>query len=103
MINKFKKHQVEEIRQYIEDNADLYNKLIIFGKSIDPNSTIDDDLEVAVSMANPEDAEDDEAQMDLFCTIDEITNGKFDLVIINSSENSNNIIGLVNKGEIIYG
>ncbi len=103
MVNPIKQPQVDAIKDYIEKHPDRYNKLIVFGKSITEETTADDYLEIAVQMTNPKDADDDNALLDLFCKVDDITDGKFDLVIINCQHNSSNIMNIVNKGDIIYG
>ena len=103
MVNPIKQSQVDAIKKYVEENPDRYNKLVIFGKSITDEVKADDFLEVAIQMTNQEEADDDNALLDLFCKIDDITEGKFDLVIINCQNNSSNIMNLVNKGDVIYG
>lgn len=102
MINPIKVSQVNELKDYIKENSDKYNKLVIFGKSITNECTDDDFLEIAVQTTNPKDADNDEALLNLFCKIDDITDGKFDLIIINSKYNTSNILELVNKGEVVY-
>lgn len=103
MVNPIKQSQVDAIKKYVEENPDRYNKLVIFGKSITDEVKADDFLEVAIQMTNQKEADDDNALLDLFCKIDDITEGKFDLVIINCQNNSSNIMNLVNKGDVIYG
>lgn len=103
MINASKRKQVEDIKKYLESNSDKYCKLVIFGKSITEESKESDFLELAVEMTNQKDANDDNALLDLFCKVDDITNGKFDLVIINCQNNSSNVMDLISKGEVVYG
>lgn len=103
MVNPIKQSQVDAIKKYVEENPDRYNKMIIFGKSVTEECKESDYLEVAIQMTNQKDADDDNALLDLFCKVDDITDGKFDLVILNSNNNSSNIMNLVSKGDIIYG
>ena len=103
MVNPIKQSQVDAIKKYVEENPDRYNKMIIFGKSITEECKESDYLEVAIQMTNQKEADDDNALLDLFCKVDDITDGKFDLVILNSNNNSSNIMDLVSKGDIIYG
>lgn len=103
MVNPIKQSQVDAIKKYVEENSDRYNKIVIFGKSITDEVKADDFLEVAIQMTNQKEADDDNALLDLFCKVDDITEGKFDLVIINCQNNSSNIMNLVNKGDVIYG
>lgn len=103
MVNPVKQSQVDAIKKYVADNPDRYNKMIVFGKSITEECKESDYLEVAIQMTNQKEADDDNALLDLFCKVDDITDGKFDLVILNSSNNSSNIMDLVSKGDIIYG
>lgn len=103
MVNPIKQSQVEAIKKYVEDNPDRYNKMIVFGKSITEECKESDYLEVAIQMTNQKEADDDNALLDLFCKVDDITDGKFDLVILNCNNNSSNIMDLVSKGDIIYG
>ncbi len=103
MVNPIKQSQVDAIKKYVEENPDRYNKMIVFGKSITEECKESDYLEVAIQMTNQKEADDDNALLDLFCKVDDITDGKFDLVILNSNNNSSNIMDLVSKGDIIYG
>lgn len=103
MVNPIKQSQVDAIKKYVEDNPDRYNKMIVFGKSITEECKESDYLEVAIQMTNQNDANDDNALLDLFCKVDDITNGKFDLVIINCQNNSSNVMDLISKGEVVYG
>ena len=103
MVNPIKQSQVDAIKKYVEDNPDRYNKMIVFGKSITEECKESDYLEVAIQMTNQKEANDDNALLDLFCKVDDITDGKFDLVILNCNNNSSNIMDLVSKGDIIYG
>lgn len=103
MVNPIKQSQVDAIKKYVEDNPDRYNKMIVFGKSITEECKESDYLEVAIQMTNQKEADDDNALLDLFCKVDDITDGKFDLVILNCNNNSSNIMDLVSKGDIIYG
>jgi len=102
MIIASKQDQVNKIKQYIESNATLYSKCIIFGKCTRKEGTSNDYLGVAVYTINDAMADDDEALFDLFCTVDDITEGKFDLSILNSI-NSRNLQAEIEKGEVIYG
>lgn len=102
MVNPIKQSQVDAIKNYIASNPDRYNKLVIFGKSITEECKNEDFLDVAVQMTSQKEANDDNALLDLFCKVDDITDGKFDLVIINCQNNSSNVMNLVNKGEVIY-
>lgn len=103
MVNPIKQAQVDAIKKYVVENPDRYNKMIVFGKSITEECKESDYLEVAIQMTNQTEANDDNALLDLFCKVDDITDGKFDLVILNCNNNSSNIMNLVSKGDIIYG
>lgn len=103
MVNPIKQAQVDAIKKYVVENPDRYNKMIVFGKSITEECKESDYLEVAIQMTNQKEADDDNALLDLFCKVDDITDGKFDLVILNCNNNSSNIMNLVSKGDIIYG
>lgn len=102
MIIASKLSQVEEIKKYLESHSDMYNKCIIFGKCTTNNGNSDDYLEIAIQTTDDNIADDDEALFDLFCTVDDITEGLFDLNIINS-KNSRNITSELEKGVLIYG
>ena len=103
MVNPIKQSQVDAIKKYVEENPDRYNKMVVFGKSITEECKESDYLEVAIQMTNQKEADNDNALLDLFCKVDDITDGKFDLVILNCNNNSSNIMDLVSKGDIIYG
>ena len=102
MIIASKQKQVEKIKKYIENNSNLYNKLVIFGKCITDEGKDTDYLDVAVQTVDQSMADDNDALLDLFCAIDDITEGLFDLTIINCQNNSSNTIKEINKGEVIY-
>src|SRR5574344_1944314 len=102
MIIKSKLEQVEQIKKYIESNNNLYNKLVIYGVCTTPEGTDKDYLGVAVQTIDNSLADNDDGLLDLFCAVDDITEGKFDLVIINS-RNTRNIANNIKKGELLYG
>ena len=101
MINKTKQSQVDSLKQYIESNS-KYNKLVIFGKCITEDAKDTDFLDIAVQTVNDADANDNDELLDLYCAVDDITDGRFNLTIINCEYNSINIMNEINKGEIIY-
>lgn len=102
MIIASKISQVEEIKKYVESNSTMYNKCIIFGKCTTNEGTSEDYLGVAIQTVDDEIADNDEALFELFCTIDDVTEGLFDLTILNS-KNSRNIRSEIEKGVLIYG
>lgn len=102
MIIISKQKQVEKIKKYIESNSNLYNKLVIFGKCITAEGKDTDYLDIAVQTVDKAMADDNDALLELFCTIDDITEGLFDLTIINCQNNSSNTLKEISKGEVVY-
>lgn len=102
MIIKSKLSQVEQIKKYIESNNNLYNKLVIYGVCTTPDGTDKNYLGVAVQTIDNSLADNDDGLLDLFCNVDEITEGKFDLSIINSKYIASNLKNIIEKGELVY-
>lgn len=102
MIIKSKLLQVDKIKKYIESHNDLYDKLVIYGSCTTSEGTDKDYLGVAIQTIHKAMADNDDALLDLFCAIDDITEGKFDLTIINSNYLSSNIKNTIEKGELVY-
>ena len=100
MIIASKQSQVSEIKKYIEENSDKYEKLYVFGVCTKAEATSEDYLDLAVKTIDDDLADDDEALLDLFTAISHITEGKFNIFMLNGLNAID--IPYEHEGELIY-
>ena len=101
MVNPIKMSQVNKIATFIKANNNKYDKLVVFGKCLTSEVKEDDILELGVNVVDFN-VEDYDFLYDLYLTVDDITDGKFDIVIINDPYVLHSVINEINKGDIIY-
>lgn len=101
MICKKKQEQVKKICDYIMENDTIYDKLVIFGECLE-EVTDDVFLDVAVKTVKDEDATSEDILFDLVSTIDDITEGRFNLIVINDPDVTTNILHNIEKGVVVY-
>lgn len=106
MILLEKQKQVDKIRDYIMEHRQIYDKLVIFGEATyeDLPKELEEDvfLDVAVRTVREEDATNDDIHFELACEIDDITDGKFNLIIMNDPNVATSVLHEIENGEIIY-
>lgn len=103
MVNTKKQKYVDLVINYVKKFPNKFNKLVVYGESID--STIEDPttIDFAVGLVREEDAKDYELLGDLLSYIGDIVDeGNCSLVPIDSNTISNFCMSNILKGEIVY-
>lgn len=103
MVNTKKQKYVDLVIDYVKKFPNKFNKLVVYGESID--STIEDPttIDFAVGLVREEDAKDYELLGDLLSYIGDIVDeGNCSLVPIDSNTISNFCMSNILKGEIVY-
>lgn len=106
MILEKRQKQVNKIREYIMKNSRVFDKLVIFGEATDDDypeeAEKDVYLDVAVKTVRDEDATDDDILFELISEIDEVTGGRFHLIIMNDTNVTSNVLHNIEKGVVVY-
>lgn len=98
-MNPFLRQKVNKIAKYAKSNYEWINKLIVFGEVLDDDSEMDV-IEFAVEFNDAFDT--DECFDDLVTVIDDISEGMFDLLLMNGDNLTPSVLSEIEKGEIIY-
>lgn len=106
MIHPKKQEQIDKIREYIVKHSMLYDKLVIFGDAacggLSEEGIDDIFLDVAVKTIREEDATDSDVLFDLYAAIDDATEGRFHLIIMNDPDVTTNVRSSIDKGVVVY-
>ena len=93
------KSKLDKIAKYAKNNSDWIRKLIVFGDVLVDNNE-DDIIELAVDFND--DFDIDECFDNLITIIDNISEGMFELLIINGDNLTSNALKEIEEGVVIY-
>lgn len=103
MVNTKKQKYVDLVINYVKKFPNKFNKLIVYGESIDSNIEDPTTIDFAVGLVREEDAKDYELLGDLLSYIGDIVDeGNCSLVPIDRNTISNFCMSNILKGEIVY-
>lgn len=100
-MRDIREKQIKKLVDYVSKNDDIF-KLVIFGNCITDKDDDDTYLEVAIEVSE-ENIYNDEMLYNFMNTISDITDGKFEYVVMNDPNLNSNTINLINNGVIAYG
>lgn len=100
-MRDIREKQIKKLVDYVSKNDDIF-KLVIFGNCITDTDDDDTYLEVAIEVSE-ENIYNDEMLYDFMNAISDITDGKFEYVVMNDPNLNSNTINLINNGVIAYG
>lgn len=98
-MTKTIKAKLNKIIKYAQTNSSWINKIIVFGEVL-TSDTDDEVIELAAEFNEAYDI--DECFDRLITVIDDITEGMFELIIMNGDNLTSNTVSEIAEGEIIY-
>lgn len=103
MVNENKQKYVDLVINYIKDFPDKFNKLVVYGESIDPNISMPETIDFAIGLVNTEDAKNYELLGELLSYIGDIVDeGDCSLLPIDNNSISKFCMSNILNGEVVY-